>query len=268
MTSAGLESAIPGSAGRRLIHWAVGPAARDRRFVVAFGRAARFVRGQAAPCLPQKFHAAGEPLRPREARGPSPAMWLRRGHGATVARLTPDQKVGSLNLSALIVDGSSPTPSSSDCQVCSRANRAPTFRHSSAGGASGCRFTRRSGGPWFDSKWPDLARRGDGQRFERGGPSKRTATRQPNSNLEPKRLWRLRCRARCPTIDKATRDSDIARRGRASRTAVRRGRRPQSGRAGGGYPARASTRPGGTLGKGPRCARISGRSGTPRHGLE
>jgi hypothetical protein len=33
------------------------------------------------------------------------------------------------------------------------------------------------------------------------------------------------------------------------------------GRAGGGYPARASTRPGGTLGKGPRRARISGRSG-------
>ena len=36
-----------------------------------------------------------------------------RGYGATVARLTPDQKVGSSNLSALIVDVSisSPPPS-------------------------------------------------------------------------------------------------------------------------------------------------------------
>jgi hypothetical protein len=39
-TPAGLEHSTPGSAGRCLIHWATGPAARDRRFAVAFGRAA------------------------------------------------------------------------------------------------------------------------------------------------------------------------------------------------------------------------------------
>jgi hypothetical protein len=96
----------------------------------------------------------------------------------------------------------------------------------------------------------------------------KTATRQPNVYLTSKRIWRLRCPARFPTTDKATRDSDITHRGYATSTSTRRGRNPQSGRAGGGYPAHTSTRPGGTLGKGPRCVRISGRSGisTSRHG--
>jgi hypothetical protein len=47
MTPAGLEPALPGSVSRCLIPWATGPAARDRRFAVALGRAACSIRGVA-----------------------------------------------------------------------------------------------------------------------------------------------------------------------------------------------------------------------------
>ena len=43
-----------------------------------------------------------------------------RGYGATVARLTPDQKVGSSNLSALIVDVSISSPPPRPICVCRR----------------------------------------------------------------------------------------------------------------------------------------------------
>jgi hypothetical protein len=51
--------------------------------------------------------------------GPRGIQWRRRGYRATVARLTPDQKVGHSNLSARVVCWSSPASSSADCQVCS-----------------------------------------------------------------------------------------------------------------------------------------------------
>ena len=47
------------------------------------------------------------------------SVW-HRGYGATVARLTPDQKVGSSNLSALIVDVSISSPPPRPICVCRR----------------------------------------------------------------------------------------------------------------------------------------------------
>jgi hypothetical protein len=94
--------------------------------------------GGAAPSakVPRCWRALGEApvaldgrlLRPQGASGPSTARWRHVGHGATVARLTPGQKAGRSNLSALAVHWSPAASSSADCHVCSHASRTPAFR--------------------------------------------------------------------------------------------------------------------------------------------